>query len=93
MNKRSRKGGEKDVLTYKELFGKRVRIVTALDPSLRDLEGVFWDETLNTIVLKTPRGLKRVLKKNVVIQIMGSEDPVRYGQIKGRPYERVGLGK
>jgi len=87
MPKKTRRG--KDVLTYEELFGKRVRIINSLDPGLRDLEGVFWDETASTIVLKTPRGLVRVYKKNIVMRIIGYGGPITYNQIKGRPYERV----
>ncbi len=84
-----KKPREKDVLTYKDLFGRRVRIVSALDPGLRGLEGVFWDETLNTIVLKTPRGLKRVIKKDTMFKVLPEGTLVHDIMIKGRPHERL----
>ncbi len=84
-----KKSRGKDVLTYKDLFGRRVRIVSALDPGLRGLEGVFWDETQETIVLKTPRGLKRVMKKYTVFKVLPEGTLVRDMMIKGRPHERL----
>ncbi len=87
----ARKKG-KNVLTYKDLFGKKIKIITSHDPGLRGLEGVFYDETLKTIVLKTPRGLKRILKKGLIFQIEGPEDKlvvVMEENIKGRPHERL----
>lgn len=65
-------------------------MVWALNPVLRGLEGELCLETMKTIVLKTPRGMKRILKDGLVLEVETEEGKKRieWWAIKGRMYER-----
>ncbi len=50
----------------RELIGQRVRVAHCSDKSRLGLSGVVLDETKNTFVLETPRGVQRVPKAGSV---------------------------
>jgi ribonuclease P protein subunit POP4 len=74
-----------------ELIGLEGEIVSASDPTLVGKKGVIVDETMNTLILSTPRGEKRVPKKIVVIKVkINKEEVVIQGKrLIGRPEDRV----
>jgi len=83
----------KKLRTYADLFGRKVRVELSTDPSLKGLEGIFWDETLRTITIKTPRGLKTLLKESVAKMLVEGANG-RLVEVSGwdlvkRPYERL----
>ncbi|MEM1605397.1 MAG: ribonuclease P protein subunit [Fervidicoccaceae archaeon] len=73
-----------------DLIGRRARVVWAINPSLRDLEGELCGETLRTIALRTPRGVKVLLKDGLVLEVETNKGRRRIEgwMIKGRMYER-----
>ncbi len=79
-------------LTFRSLIGSRVRIEVSPDPTQVGIEGVFLGETKNTIILKTRRGVKRILKKGIFLTIYVSGDKIIRlpGELlAGRPEDRV----
>lgn len=50
----------------KIFFGKPIKIIDSTDPSLRGIEGILVDETKNTFLLSTRKGLKRVVKNTII---------------------------
>ncbi len=77
--------------TYTNLFGRKAKIILHPDPGVRGLEGIVSDETLNTIVLKTEEGEKRILKSNIVLEVQVQDKKIIFTDktLWGRPEERV----
>jgi len=73
-----------------DLVGRRVKVLWAINPALRDLEGELCGETLKTIALRTPRGVKTLLKDGLVLEVETNKGRRRIEgwMIKGRMYER-----
>ncbi len=80
----------RDILKH-ELIGLEGEIVSASDPTLVGKKGLIVDETMNTLLLATSRGEKRIPKKNVVIKVkINKEEVVIQGKrLIGRPEDRV----
>ena len=51
------------------LIGSKVRIAEAKNKSLLRIDGRVVDETKNTFILETNKGLKKIIKKQVKIEI------------------------
>ncbi len=77
-------------LILHELIGLEVAVLSHSDPSLVGLRGKVVDETLNLLVVETPRGEKKVPKKYGVFAFkVGSKwTVVRWEEILFRPWER-----
>ena len=74
-----------------ELIGLEGEIVSSSDPTLVGRKGLIVDETMNTFILATPKGEKRIPKKIVVIKVkINKEEVVIQGKrLIGRPEDRV----
>jgi ribonuclease P protein subunit POP4 len=52
-----------------EIIGKTIKIINSKNKSDVDITGKIIDETKKTIVVKTKKGEKRLLKNNITIMI------------------------
>ncbi len=71
---------------HAEWIGKHICVITASNPSQK-VEGIVVDETRNTIVVETARGVKRVQKHGSVFEIDGQE--IAGDDVLAAPEERV----
>ena len=74
-----------------EWTGKHARVTTAPNKSLEGMEGVVVDETRNTVIIETEKGVKRVPKHGTVFEIDGHE--VIGDEVLVPPEERIKLSK
>jgi len=85
----------KDNIVYHEIIGLKVKILSHLDTSLVNREGIVIDESMNTLrILESKSGkVIRVLKKGgvflFIIPETGEEVVVDGMQIYGRPEDRL----
>lgn len=83
--------GPKNIILH-ELVGLKARVINAPDPSLIGLEGRVVDETMNTLLLETEKGEKRVPKRYTTFLFQLPDG--RWTEVKGeeilyRPVERT----
>ena len=70
-----------------EFIGKSIRVLKSSNPSEVGLTGYVVDESRNMLVIDTETGEKKLIKKNVVIEMSGK---IIYGKdIVGRPEDRI----
>ncbi len=74
---------------HAEWTGKHARVTKAANKSLEGLEGAVVDETRNTVIIETEKGVKRVPKHGTVFEINGHE--VIGDEVLVTPEERVKL--
>ncbi len=72
-----------------ELIGRRVRVEKSSCKGARGIEGTVLDETLNTFVLATPRGRKRIPKKGAVFLFVEEGEMVSGSLLLHRPEDRT----
>ena len=75
-----------------EIIGLEAEVIRSTNPSLEGIKGIIIDETKYTIVLKTARGWKRVLKHLVVLRMVlpGGKRVIIEGKyLVGRPEDRL----
>lgn len=73
----------------KELIGASIRVSGARNPSMVGLTGTIIDETKHTLLVKTGRGVKRLLKESVELELSGERIRVKGSLLVGRPEERL----
>jgi ribonuclease P protein subunit POP4 len=73
-----------------ELLGLQARVIAARDPGQLRLEGVIAEETRNTFLLETPRGMKRVPKAGIRLELFPDAASAAAGR-EGRPVEGAAL--
>jgi ribonuclease P protein subunit POP4 len=80
----------RDIVKH-ELIGLECEIVSATDPTLVGKRGTIVDETMNTLLIATPKGEKRIPKKIVVLKLkLNKEEVLIQGKrLIGRPEDRV----
>lgn len=52
-----------------ELIGSEIRIISSLNPSLKNLNGKVIDETKNMIMIETDKGIKKIIKNQVKMKL------------------------
>ena len=74
-----------------ELIGLKVEIVDAENKSLIGIKGKIIDETKYLLKIKTSKGEKRILKKQVTLKLPYKSKilEVQGKLLVGRPYERI----
>ncbi len=72
-----------------ELIGIEIRVDEAKNPSNKGIEGKVVDETQQTITVKTKKGLKRLIKKNITITIKKQKVKIKGSLLVGRPEDRI----
>ena len=72
---------------HAEWIGKHAKITKAANKSLTGLEGTVVDETRNTVIIETEKGVKRVQKHGTVFEIDGQE--VEGDEVLAAPEERI----
>lgn len=80
--------GERNSKVYRDEFiGKSIRVLKSSNPSEVGHAGCVVDESRNMLVIDTETGEKKLIKKNVVIEMNGK---IIYGKdIVGRPEDRI----
>jgi len=71
-----------------EFIGLKAKVLASKDPSLKGIEGTIIDETKNMIIIETNRGIKKIAKDIVKLEINGKI--VEGRKIKYRPEDRIG---
>ncbi len=76
-------------LVKKELIGLSVRVIDSRNKANIGLEGRIMDETKNLLIIKSRKGIKKIVKRDVVIEVEGTK--LRGEKLIGRPEERLKL--
>ena len=78
-------------LVRHEIIGLNVHIIAAKNKTLKAIEGKIVDETKNTIIIETNKGIKKVLKKDVTLDVRTKKGSVKLSgeDLLGRPEERI----
>jgi ribonuclease P protein subunit POP4 len=79
-------------LARHELIGLRCAVRASADPGLRGLEGEVVDETMRTLVVRTPRGERAVAKHGQEFTFTlpgGQQARLRGDDLAHRPDERT----
>ncbi len=71
----------------KELIGLTIKIVDSKNKANIGLEGKIIDETKNLLIIKSKGKIRKIIKKDVVIEI--NKKKIRGEQLIGRPEERL----
>lgn len=74
---------------HAEWVGKHAKIIEAKNPSLKGMEGIVVDETRNTVIIETEKGIKKMPKQGTVFEIDGQE--VQGEEVLAAPEERIKL--
>lgn len=80
-------------LTRHELIGLNVRVMESSNPLHVDVAGSVIDETMNTLVIKSTSGKKRLPKAIVTFGFTlsnGTLIEIDGKQLEGRPADRIG---
>ncbi len=76
-------------LARKELIGLDTEISESKNSSNKGIKGKIIDETRNCITIKTERGDKRLIKKNITLRFPGLNKDIKGEMIVGKPEERI----
>ncbi|MGC9099297.1 MAG: ribonuclease P protein component 1 [Candidatus Micrarchaeia archaeon] len=78
-------------IVLNELIGLKAKVQRCADKKQEGIEGVVIDETKNTLVLDTSKGIKRVIKKSATFKFyVGNKSfTVKGEEINFRPHERT----
>ncbi|VVB67575.1 Ribonuclease P protein component 1 [Candidatus Norongarragalina meridionalis] len=87
--KRGRRQGCHERFLAGEFIGEQVRVVNSSCKGLLGIEGRISDETLNTFVLETREGVKRLPKKACVFFFPDAGETVDGMKILHRPEDRT----
>ena len=52
-----------------ELIGSEIRIISSLNPSLKNLKGKVIDETKNMMIIETDKGIKKIIKNQIKMEL------------------------
>ncbi len=50
-------------------IGKKIKVTKSSNKQLENIEGTVTDETKNTITIETKKGIKKLIKKQIEIEI------------------------
>lgn len=51
--------------TEKLLIGRKIKIKNPINKSLEGIEGIVMNETKNSLIIKTNKGIKKIIKKQI----------------------------
>jgi len=72
-----------------ELIGLEIKVDEAKNPSNIGIEGKIVDETQQTLTIKTKKGQKRLIKKNITLTIKSQKIKIKGSLLVGRPEDRI----
>ncbi|MEM3781577.1 MAG: ribonuclease P protein subunit [Candidatus Micrarchaeaceae archaeon] len=74
-----------------ELIGLRVRVAKHTDKKQKRLQGTVVDETKNTLIINTSKGIKKIIKASATFRFYagGASFLVQGREINFRPEERT----
>jgi len=78
-------------IVINELIGLQVKVVKHKDKKQEGMEGTVVDETKNTLVINTSKGLKKIIKANAIFRFKAGKKSflVDGKEINYRPVERT----
>ncbi len=78
-------------IVINELIGLKAKVIQSLDIRQRGTIGTVIDETKNTVVLETDKGIRRIMKSISVFRFYSENGSftVRGEEISFRPHERI----
>jgi len=75
-----------------EIIGKNIEIIESKNKSNQGLKGKIIDETKNTIKIKTKKGEKTLIKKNITFKMEShNNETINGAEIQAAPEERIKL--
>ena len=69
------------------LIGEELEVTSARNPANTGLAGTAIDETRNTVIIRTQKGTKRIIKEQATFRINGKETDGK--RLIGRIQERI----
>jgi len=74
-----------------ELIGLDTEVINAKNKTLIGIKGTIIDETKSTLIIETPKGIKKILKEQVTLKLPYKNKKllVEGKLLIGRPYERL----
>ncbi|MBI2499268.1 ribonuclease P protein subunit [Candidatus Woesearchaeota archaeon] len=74
-----------------ELIGSIIRVINSKNTDLENVEGKVIDETKNIVVIDTKKGIKKIIKNQVKMEInlKGKKVEIDGKELVGRPEERI----
>lgn len=81
---------KKNIMKH-ELIGRSIKIISSANKANVGLEGVVVDETKHLLIIETPNGIKKALKKGNIFQItyLGEKIIIKGEHLFGSPAERI----
>lgn len=78
-------------IVINELIGLKAKVTRSLDNRQRGTAGTVIDETKNTLVLETSKGIRRIMKRISIFRFYSENGSftVRGEEINFRPHERI----
>jgi ribonuclease P protein subunit POP4 len=78
-------------IVLSELIGLRAKVIKCSDKKQEGLDGIVSDETKNTLIFDTKKGIKRIIKKTAVFKFYAGNKSftVKGTEISFRPHERI----
>lgn len=78
-------------MRYHELIGIDARVVEATEMSLTGVEGMIFDETKNTLSIKSSGKRRIIPKRGSVLELIVGDNKIRLigTELLGRPEDRV----
>ena len=73
-----------------EFIGAKIKVISASNKSLTDLEGSIVDETKNTFKIKNNKGEEKTLLKKGTVFLINNQT-IKGDEITRRPEERIKL--
>lgn len=77
------------LLEKQGLIGMAARVSDARNRSLVGLTGVIVDETKHTLTIKTEKGVKRVPKEGITLELPAARVRIAGERLLGRQEERI----
>lgn len=78
-------------ITKHEMIGLKAEVSDARNKSCIGITGKIIDETKDTIVIETKKGKKRLVKRNITIDVLfrGHQIRIKGECLAGRPEDRI----
>ena len=73
-----------------DLFGRKIAIVNAADPTLVGMKGIVMLESMQMLQLETANGTRSIQKRGSVLKVEGTNDLVICDSLLGRLEDRLG---
>ncbi|MBT7903545.1 ribonuclease P protein subunit [Candidatus Woesearchaeota archaeon] len=72
-----------------EIIGSNVLVINSQNRGQIGIQGKLVDETKNTIKIKTPDGVKTLIKTQIIIKIQKTSEIIHMNELAIKPEERI----